>query len=149
MCSPNLHTLQDPILLLPWVCFEGAFQTLSVGIRMEGTHVSYDLIGGDPAAERCPWGAELRGPKHTGLRRRSVHLRGLIFFALVSRRLPSAQACRVTSRIPSAVSATWEWEGCSQTLLKRLGCQDGTVVDSVSSSLRPASAASPAPASRF
>jgi hypothetical protein len=24
MCSPTLQTLQDPILLLPWVCFEGS-----------------------------------------------------------------------------------------------------------------------------
>ena len=27
MGSPTLQTLQDPILMLPWVCFRGAFQT--------------------------------------------------------------------------------------------------------------------------
>jgi hypothetical protein len=31
--SPTPQTLQDPILLLSWLCFQGAFQPLDVGRR--------------------------------------------------------------------------------------------------------------------
>jgi hypothetical protein len=55
MGSPTLQTLQDPILLLPWVCFRGGgFPNPDTPSNMERCS---DGVG-DQGAEEALWGIE-------------------------------------------------------------------------------------------